>query len=201
LLYRRKRYYDPEAGLFTQEDPIGIAGGLNLYGYAGGDPINYSDPFGLCPEEDRDADGNCPGGLSVEQWQEVEQAAKRMHEMSEATSDKAEYATFVLGAPGGAGAQDSRVWGGGSNGGIEGTPYYGNALPTRRWPGAVALVHSHPYGVTGSGGRQATLLRATGEDAANARYHHVPVFMVNQNGMRVVLPNGVLLRKTWPLGG
>ena len=30
-------------------DPIGLAGGLNLYGYAGGDPINHSDPFGLCP--------------------------------------------------------------------------------------------------------------------------------------------------------
>jgi len=39
-------------GLFTQEDPIGIAGGLNLYGYAGGDPINFSDPFGLCVDED-----------------------------------------------------------------------------------------------------------------------------------------------------
>lgn len=31
-------------------DPIGIAGGLNVYGFAGGDPINFSDPFGLCPE-------------------------------------------------------------------------------------------------------------------------------------------------------
>lgn len=30
-------------------DPIGLAGGLNLYGFAGGDPVNYSDPFGLCP--------------------------------------------------------------------------------------------------------------------------------------------------------
>jgi hypothetical protein len=30
-------------------DPIGIAGGLNVYGFAGGDPINFSDPFGLCP--------------------------------------------------------------------------------------------------------------------------------------------------------
>jgi len=27
------------------------AGGLNLYGFAGGDPINFSDPFGLCPYE------------------------------------------------------------------------------------------------------------------------------------------------------
>jgi len=26
-----------------------LAGGLNLYGYAGGDPINFSDPFGLTP--------------------------------------------------------------------------------------------------------------------------------------------------------
>ena len=26
-----------------------MAGGLNLYGYADGDPVNYADPFGLCP--------------------------------------------------------------------------------------------------------------------------------------------------------
>src|SRR5690606_35922313 len=43
-------YYDPNTGQFTQEDPIGIAGGLNLYGFADGDPITYSDPFGLCPD-------------------------------------------------------------------------------------------------------------------------------------------------------
>ncbi|MCG8468413.1 MAG: hypothetical protein MJB57_09440, partial [Gemmatimonadetes bacterium] len=33
--YRRNRYYDPASGQFTQEDPIGLAGGLNLYGFAG----------------------------------------------------------------------------------------------------------------------------------------------------------------------
>jgi RHS repeat-associated protein len=49
LSYRRNRYYDPVSGQFTQQDPIGIAGGLNLYGYANGDPINFSDPFGLNP--------------------------------------------------------------------------------------------------------------------------------------------------------
>lgn len=31
-------------------DPIGLAGGANLYGFAAGDPVNFSDPFGLCPE-------------------------------------------------------------------------------------------------------------------------------------------------------
>jgi RHS repeat-associated protein len=49
LEYRRNRQYDPQAGRFTQEDPIGLAGGINLYGYAAGDPVNFSDPFGLCP--------------------------------------------------------------------------------------------------------------------------------------------------------
>ncbi len=47
--YMRNRYYDPAKGTFTQKDPIGLAGGVNLYGYAGGDPVNFSDPFGLKP--------------------------------------------------------------------------------------------------------------------------------------------------------
>ena len=46
-----------------------MAGGLNLYGYAGGDPINSSDPFGLCPKSSG-GDGkteemsDCPRGSS-----------------------------------------------------------------------------------------------------------------------------------------
>ena len=50
--YKRNRYYDPSSGRFTQEDPIGLAGGLNLYGFAGGDPVNFTDPFGLCSKAD-----------------------------------------------------------------------------------------------------------------------------------------------------
>ncbi len=45
--YKRNRYYDPVQGRFTQEDPIGLAGGLNLYGFSAGDPIGNADPFGL----------------------------------------------------------------------------------------------------------------------------------------------------------
>jgi RHS repeat-associated protein len=52
LLYRRNRYYNPEEGRFTQEDPIGLAGGLNLYRYGNADPISYADPFGLTPCSD-----------------------------------------------------------------------------------------------------------------------------------------------------
>jgi RHS repeat-associated protein len=45
----RSRQYDPATGKWLQEDPIGIAGGVNLYGYNGNDPNSFGDPFGLCP--------------------------------------------------------------------------------------------------------------------------------------------------------
>ncbi len=49
VAYRRNRYYSPTTGRFTSSDPIGLAGGLNLYGFAEGDPVNFADPFGLFP--------------------------------------------------------------------------------------------------------------------------------------------------------
>ena len=51
-MYMRNRYYDPRSGRFTQEDPIGLAGGLNVYGFGNGDPVTYSDPYGLSAEGD-----------------------------------------------------------------------------------------------------------------------------------------------------
>jgi len=40
-------YHSRPIRSLTQEDPIGLAGGLNVYGFAGGDPVTFSDPFGL----------------------------------------------------------------------------------------------------------------------------------------------------------
>ena len=45
--YMRQRWYDPTLGRFLSQDPIGFAGGLNQYGYVGGNPTNYVDPMGL----------------------------------------------------------------------------------------------------------------------------------------------------------
>ncbi len=45
--YMRARYYDPTTGRFISEDPIGMEGGLNLYAYASGNPVLFSDPSGL----------------------------------------------------------------------------------------------------------------------------------------------------------
>lgn len=50
MYYARNRWYDPEARRFASEDPIGIDGGINMYAFTGGDPVNYRDPSGLCGE-------------------------------------------------------------------------------------------------------------------------------------------------------
>ena len=46
------RGYDPEIGKWLSADPIGEAGGMNLYAYADGNPVSLSDPFGLCGESE-----------------------------------------------------------------------------------------------------------------------------------------------------
>ncbi|NIF24291.1 RHS repeat-associated core domain-containing protein, partial [Candidatus Pantoea multigeneris] len=46
LHYNLFRYYDADSMHFISPDPIGLAGGLNLYAYAP-DPVNWVDPLGL----------------------------------------------------------------------------------------------------------------------------------------------------------
>jgi RHS repeat-associated protein len=52
LAFFRNRTYDQRTGRWTQEDPLGVAGGLNLYQFNGNNPVSYTDPFGLCPPID-----------------------------------------------------------------------------------------------------------------------------------------------------
>ena len=47
IYYMRARWYEPQTGRFLSEDPIGLAGGMNPFVFAGNDPVNARDPTGL----------------------------------------------------------------------------------------------------------------------------------------------------------
>ncbi|BBA36808.1 YD repeat [Methylocaldum marinum] len=49
LHYNTFRYYDPEIGRFISPDPVGLAGGFNLYQYAP-NPVSWVDPLGWVHE-------------------------------------------------------------------------------------------------------------------------------------------------------
>jgi RHS repeat-associated protein len=63
LYYYKSRMYAPHLGRIMQPDPIGYAGGLNLYAYVLNDPVNLLDPLGLQavppPPECPDGPGHC----------------------------------------------------------------------------------------------------------------------------------------------
>ena len=46
LHYNRHRYYDPDTARYFSQDPVGLNGGENLYGYAP-NPTGWMDPLGL----------------------------------------------------------------------------------------------------------------------------------------------------------
>lgn len=47
LFYNYFRDYDPASGRYIESDPIGLRGGLNTYGYVGGNALGAVDPQGL----------------------------------------------------------------------------------------------------------------------------------------------------------
>ncbi|SAK59720.1 YD repeat-containing protein [Caballeronia temeraria] len=59
LTYNRHRYYDTSAGRFISPDPIGLAGGVNLYQYAP-NPVQWIDPLGLATKP------SSPGAMQKE---------------------------------------------------------------------------------------------------------------------------------------
>jgi RHS repeat-associated protein len=49
LSYYGYRFYAPTIGRWMTRDPIGEAGGINLYAFVVNSPVNLVDPFGLAP--------------------------------------------------------------------------------------------------------------------------------------------------------
>jgi RHS repeat-associated protein len=69
LFYNRFRYYSPELGRYLQSDPIGIAGGLNVYSYTAS-PLTTVDLIGHHadqPEENEGSQGAGSAGANNEE--------------------------------------------------------------------------------------------------------------------------------------
>jgi len=47
LHYNYFRYYDPKTGRYLTSDPIALRGGLNMFVYAGNNPVHWVDRYGL----------------------------------------------------------------------------------------------------------------------------------------------------------
>ena len=74
LVYFGSRYYSPILCRWISEDPIGEEGGLNLYQFAGNNPVNWIAPYGLSCDEyeahnyDHDGEDNYNIIDSTGQW-------------------------------------------------------------------------------------------------------------------------------------
>ena len=80
----RHRHYDPTLGRFLSRDPIGFAGGMNLYSYAGNSPAAVTDHTGLESDD--------PWGVNARA-----EAYRRVHQMREAGIDPLDFDQSNLG--------------------------------------------------------------------------------------------------------
>jgi RHS repeat-associated protein len=159
-MYRRNRYYDPATGQFTQADPIGLAGGLNAYGFADGDPVSYSDPYGLSTEDCRKVE--CPKTTrEVANNRQVRAYAEKLLRYSIA-DDGNEYGAHLVR---------------GDNGSIQmvnvtrGDQWSIPRLPTAP-DNAIAEIHTHPDEVRADWS-VGTFDRPSGSDVRRANDAHV----------------------------
>ena len=104
LYYVRNRWYDPVSRGFISEDPIGIAGGLNTYSYAGNDPVNGWDPDGLSAA----AGSDCIITVEYKYWLdtgEIVNGSLRIVAKSPGCSDNGDHGGQGEQAHGGGGSQ------------------------------------------------------------------------------------------------
>jgi RHS repeat-associated protein len=121
LYYMRARWYDPSAGRFFSEDPIGLRGGVNQYTFVADNPVNGRDPTGRRIEWK----GGC--AYSVVDW-EVSAGGKTW------SGTDVRLIGCITGGGGSPGGSSSDGLSGGSSG-LRGIPNFGGAGGPGAGPG------------------------------------------------------------------
>ncbi len=83
LMHNRNRTYSAELGRFLQRDPAGYVDGMNLYAYAGNNPLLFSDPYGLYRWSHGALDSRV-GDWIFEQYGQVREMERQRREYEEA---------------------------------------------------------------------------------------------------------------------
>lgn len=95
VYYNRYRYYSPDEGMYISQDPIGLQGGMQLYGYVH-DTNSWIDPLGLRGKE------SFPSWLSTKQGYErhhIIPYEHRNHEIFKVTGMNVNNATNMMYLP------------------------------------------------------------------------------------------------------
>ncbi|WP_412022580.1 RHS repeat-associated core domain-containing protein [Burkholderia cepacia] len=102
LHYNRHRYYDPGSGRFISKDPIGLAGGINVYQYAP-NPLSWIDPLGLLKlgYDKGSRSWSTPNGLSYGQGSKQGNRIKHVLEHESPNSNKPTHSVFCTCKKGG----------------------------------------------------------------------------------------------------
>ena len=89
----RARYYNPTTGRFLSEDPIGLAGGINEYAYAGDNPLSFIDSFGM----DQSAQNMDQSDQNKVQCTALQAEAAQLGALLDQVSDSAGWTAFGSG--------------------------------------------------------------------------------------------------------
>jgi len=89
--YCRARYYHPTLQRFVSEDPIGFAGGFNLYNYVDNSPPNRVDPLGYAQRGQQNISVT-HGGQELNKRTPIQQVEKALEEAIERGMSKAHIA-------------------------------------------------------------------------------------------------------------